>query len=55
MTMIFFTLCETIEKKFGRKWQEIEHALDDNFGCFDLETENDLQKKFKQIKKVDKF
>ena len=44
ITMIFYTLCQVIEKKFGRNWKNIEASLDSNFGCLSLDEENDLQK-----------
>ena len=55
MTMVFYSLCEVIETKFGRKWENIEAALDSNHGCLDMSTENDIQKKLKQIRKIDNF
>ena len=55
MTMIFYSLCELIETKFGRKWGTIEASLDDNWGCLASAAEDDLQKKLKQIQRVDNF
>ena len=53
--MVIYSLCELVEGKFGRKWTDIEKSLDSNHGCFDFAIENELQKKFKQIKRIENF
>ncbi len=40
MTMIFNTLCETLEKNFNKN--NLCEALDNNWGCLPLEIENEL-------------
>jgi hypothetical protein len=40
MTMIFHTLCETLDKNFNNK--NLCEILDNNWGCLPLEIENEL-------------
>ena len=55
ITMIFYTICDLIENKFGKNYKAICAGLDDNYGCLDSETEEKLQVQFKAIKRVDNF
>jgi hypothetical protein len=53
MTMIFFSLCNLIEAEYKNK--NLFEDLDQNWGCLPLNLENELQRQFKAIKKVDNF
>lgn len=53
MTMIFYSLCGALDRNF--KDDSLCNKLDDNWGCLSLDLENDLQKSFKAIKKIDNF
>lgn len=53
MTMIFYSLCGALDRNF--KDDSLCSKLDDNWGCLSLDLENDLQKSFKAIKKIDNF
>ena len=51
--MIFFSLCNLIEAEYKNK--NLFEDLDQNWGCLPLNLENELQRQFKAIKKVDNF
>lgn len=53
--MIFYTICEMIENKFGKNYKALCAGLDENFGCLDAKEEERLQQMFKSIKRVDNF
>lgn len=53
MTMIFFSLSNLIEAEYKNK--NLFEDLDQNWGCLPLNLENELQRQFKAIKKVDNF
>jgi len=55
ITMIFYTLCEALEIRYKKDMSKFESDLDSNHGCLPADIENELQKKFKAIQKVDNF
>ena len=55
MTMFYYSLCELIETKFNRKWETFNEALDDNHGCLELAVEDELQRKLKEIRRIENF
>lgn len=42
MTLIFFSLCESMESLYKKDMVKLCEDLDDNFGCFNLKVESDL-------------
>jgi len=47
ITMLFFSLTQTLKESFGSDWSRFESTVDDNSGCLPMETEDALQKKMK--------